>query len=281
MLMNIFSTIAHGFYSPEFYGKPERFLLPGAFAYFFKFALIIALAVSIALSVIAGPTLVRALSADNIGSLAAYYPADLTVTIKGGKASTNVKEPYFIPMPADMAPASYDSAYKNLVAIDTATTSPIEAYRAYDAVILLTKDYLVSEKQKGQITVQQVKAFPDISINRGLIKDVIAKFVPYLKALFPILFLLAFIAIFVGLSISNLFFLLIMSLITWAASAAFKSGLAYGKCFSLGLYALTGPIIISLLLQIVGVHTLYFDIPVFLLFFFLNAKKYYVMVKAA
>lgn len=283
---NIFKEIGDSVYSPTFYARHERLSVGPAFSYFFKFILILALAEAIALCIIAGPSLSRAFSAQSLSAIAAYYPADLTLTVKGGHASTNVKEPYIVPMPADSRPspaaASGQKQPTNLVVIDTSAASPLDSFKSYDTVLLVTKDYIVSEKSKGQLSVLQLSSFPDFALDRSSITGFIGRVAPLLKLLLPLLFLLMLAGFFIGLTISNLFFLAFISLFTWAASAIMRSGLNYGHCYALGIYALTGPLLLEAVLRLVSVPVpWYASFAIFLISYFVNAHKYYVMVKAA
>src|SRR3989344_4178481 len=62
------------------------------------------------------------------------YPDELVITIKDGQLSTNVKEPYSIPLPKEF-PDIFD---QNLITIDT--KAQVSDYPKYQSLALVTKD---------------------------------------------------------------------------------------------------------------------------------------------
>lgn len=95
--MKIFAKIKDSIYNPEYYKDILQKPFSYSIKYFLFFALIFALvfAIPVSLKLIDG---IKNIS-ENSPQLANYFPEELTIFIKDGKASTNVQEPYFIKIP--------------------------------------------------------------------------------------------------------------------------------------------------------------------------------------
>jgi hypothetical protein len=199
------------------------------------------------------PKLQKYTSPEFVSQVVSYFPAELTVTLKGGQASTNVSEPYAIPIPAtlfselQMKPAG--SRVENFIVIDTTHPFVLTDFASYKTALLLTKDFIVVEDRNGKITVNPLKSFPDAVIDQTLVLNLMNKAVPYIKTLMPLMIPIVLVGSYIGYVIGYLFLLLISSLIVWIVYMIQKKGISYGTCYKLGLYAVTLPIIIDLILS--------------------------------
>jgi len=274
--MSFFKTIKDSIYNPEFYSANANVSAKKAFGYFFKLILISALILTIIYGIIYIPKVAFFLSPSNVESMIKMYPQDLAVTIKDGHASTNVKEPYIVAFPAlPKSSASVASAQpKNLVVIDTVDDFSMDAFAKADTAIMLTKDYLISRRDStGQISVQKLQSMPNVVIDRAKISDWAGKIQPYLFIFIPLMMIGMYIGLFVALTASNLFFLLIISLIGMLIAAIRKMPLKYGQTYKLGLYLITSVILVDIIFAIFSIHIAwYISILIYILVFINNIK---------
>ena len=99
--MSFLQNIGKSIYSPEFY--KELLGLPFSFSlkYFYSLAVVLAVALAVIFSFKIIPAAQPFLQ--SIGpQVLNYYPDELVITIKNGDVSTNVAEPYLLPLPAPL-----------------------------------------------------------------------------------------------------------------------------------------------------------------------------------
>src|SRR4030042_4087478 len=163
--MEFFKNIKASIYNPDYYrsviNKPFSYSLK----YFFLFVLIVALVSMLLLSFTVVPKikfLVNLFSE----KILQYYPDELEITIKGGKASTNVKEPYFIKAPAEWSAVSgkKDPNVENILAIDTKNPFSVERFEDYKAYCYLAKESLACYDEHKQIKITLLSDFPEGTI---------------------------------------------------------------------------------------------------------------------
>src|ERR1022692_35529 len=113
--MGFFQTFRRSIYSPSFFAAAPRTSLGAALGYFF---VLIALLTVIKVGVIVLPGLIGLTPQIQQGlqDLANSYPSNLTISVRGGKVSSNVQEPYVIPIGANGD--SSNPTILNLIVID-------------------------------------------------------------------------------------------------------------------------------------------------------------------
>lgn len=195
------------------------------------------------------------------------YPPELAVTVKDGIVSTNVNEPYAIPLPAQwrrLMSESEDSIppYENLVVIDTAATP--DAYPDSRSLVLVTRDALTFPSSEGGDIVGYETRKIDPSMNFFLDKTTYGEFmrealptvdriIGYVKALFVVWITLSPFIMAAVMLAGYALFLLFGALVVWIIDMAFlRKNLQYGEIYRLSLYGVTTPIILSYLLR--GAH---------------------------
>lgn len=151
-----------------------------------------------------------------------YYPEELEVNIKKGKASSNVSEPYYITLPKEIIedPTSFGKKESNstskvrILAIDTKGTA--EDFESYQSMALLTQTNLVYYKDGG-ISIQSLRDVEDLTINKSKVSSEIGKISKqyhvqgivnaFLIALIPLIVL--------GIFLVTLFTFLLLSVGVW------------------------------------------------------------------
>lgn len=237
--MNFLNKIKLSIYSPEFYKEIRNKTGGEAFKYFLGIALILALIQS----VIAVPIAFEIQKELPVLSakLVSYYPSQLEVRIKDGKASTNVKEPYLIKMPEK------DTGYQNLLVIDTKTSYSAEQFNKYNAAAWLTKDTLFLKEESGLRAFELTKV-SDLTINKTVVSSVVDKISPFFKLIFPVLFILVFFAL-ILFYIFRLIQLLFIAVGIYLVGRAMNLNFSYKESYKIGLFAITLPLILDLILS--------------------------------
>lgn len=265
--MRFLTQIKKSIYGPEFYQAASLVPFKEALKYFSKLISIAALVAMVIFSFIFVPTVTAVFSKNGVDNLLSQFPAELTLTLKDGKVSTNVPEPYMIPVP----PSDRATGKTNFAVIDTKTVASAENFSKYSTILLITSDYIIGEKSNGQITIQNFKGIPDMVLNRATITSFADKILPYLKIVIPLLLLLVFFGFLIGAYIANLVSLLLLTLIVWIVGKIRKTGITYGTYYKLGLYGVTPLVILSMISGLLNLPW-FADWVVFFILFFINTK---------
>ncbi|PIS08754.1 hypothetical protein COT75_04705 [Candidatus Beckwithbacteria bacterium CG10_big_fil_rev_8_21_14_0_10_34_10] len=184
------------------------------------------------------------------------YPTELVLDIKNGLVSTNVLEPYFIPLEPSLFPEEIKMGLEkqpiqNILVIDTSV--PASEIKKYQTVALLTRDSLAILGDNNEIRIQTLEEIKEFHLDKEIVKTGWGMIVPYFKYIIPgiIIVLIIFVPLFT--LIGKFFFLMFFSLITLITARLFSNKeVNYSKAIQLNLHAITLPIIIVSLFQAFG-----------------------------
>ncbi|MCC7004886.1 DUF1189 family protein [Candidatus Nomurabacteria bacterium] len=243
--MNIFQKIKASIYGPEFYrnlaGKPTSETIK----YFFKFLLLVTIIGTIVISITA-ITFVSLLSSDDfVNKVISYFPAELTLNIKDGQISTNVKEPYKIVTPEKFA-SKEDSKKANLAVIDTKVDAvSFNSFEAYDTTFLITKNSLIYIKD-GALSIAPVAKYagPELNINRDFISSFIKDKLPIIRTLVWFIPIPLYIVLFIK-SVFYLIEFFLWALVVWLVLKIMKVSNGYMHAYRVMIQAATLPIIVD------------------------------------
>ncbi|EKD86112.1 MAG: protein of unknown function DUF1189 [uncultured bacterium] len=236
--MNFLNKIKSSIYSPEFYKSVRKKTTGEAFKYFLGLAAILALIQSV-ISIPVAVSIQKELP--NLSTkLVSYYPAELEVRIKDGKASTNVEEPYFIKMPEG------GDEYDNLLVIDTKTAYTAEQFSKYSAAAWLTRDTLFVKEQNGLRAFELTK-IQDLTINKTFVSGIVNKISPFFKLIIPVISIFIFLGL-ILLYIFRLIQLLFIAIGIYLVGRAMNLNFGYKESYKIGLFAITLPLILDLIL---------------------------------
>lgn len=272
--MSFLKQVRSAIYDPVFYKEQTERPIKQAWKYFFKLAVVVSLLTTIIISIRFLPVASALFSDETMNALLDYYPAELRLTLKDGQASSNMPEPYIVPLPTDWREVTINerSNLDNLVVIDTKTPFDIEKFAQYKTVMLITKNYIVYEKNHA-LTIQRLQSLPDGVIDRAQIAEWAQKIRPYLKFILPIGALGILCASFMAWIFSKLLYILVLSILVWLVEKLRKIEISYKQVFKLGLYAITAPAIIALLLSIFDLQTgIWIYALIYLIFAFANMR---------
>lgn len=253
----IFKDIRNSIHNLQFYQERKSASFGKAFGYFTKLSLLVAFCMMVIFGFRVIPTIISFVSNDVLDSLTQQYPEDLHVVVKQGHLSIDKPEPYLIAYPdawRTSATQNTSSTTKNILVIDTKKPFVLENFAAYDTSILITQEYIVSQKSGGELSVNSLKSMPDTTIDRAKVASWIDDIRPLLKFVIPVVLAGIFIVSFLGMLIGNMIFLLIWSLVMLIIAKIRKTPITYGQYYKLGFYGLTTVIIFDLVLKVFGLY---------------------------
>jgi len=227
--MKIFKTIGQNIYDPIYYRVVRSEPLGSSLKYYYRLVLLLALIITIFLSLIFVPPLVAFTKLVKTEG-ATWYPAELTVTIKNGQVSTNVLEPYKL---------------KNLLVIDTKNSFNLDQFKAYQTPVWLTADSFIYDDNNG-ITIKPIAKEVSLVIDQAKISSWISKLSPLLTILVPLLVIGLFLMIIIAFSF-YLLALFLVALFVILVGRLKQIKLSYGEAYRVAVHAATLPLIISAL----------------------------------
>lgn len=244
--MNIFTKIKNSIYNPKYYNE----VVEKPFSYSLKYLLVFALLFASVFTIVAAIKFIPVVNllSEKAPQIASYFPQELTVTIKNGKVSTNVQEPYFIK--AAQRPIDENNV-ANLIVIDTKNKFDIDTFNSYKTVVLLTSDSIVSVKSDNQITITSLSSIKDLTLNRDKVTSFINMVKPFLVILYPIVFVGAYI-IGYGVVILKMIYLLFGALLIWSVAKIKGVKIGYKKSYQTGIHLMTSAIIIVSILNAIS-----------------------------
>ena len=243
--MKLLHAIKSSIYDPAFYRGVLEKPLRSSFAYFFSLAVLLSLISAVVFSFSAVPAAHSFLNSLG-GKILNYYPDGLEVTIKDGRASTNVREPYRLPVPDEIKHsnnfAGENPDTESLLVIDTKNEFTITQFESDKTLALLTRKAIVYKDDHGKITIQPLDRIPDTTITKELVSQFVGKAQPILNSavfLLPVL-------IFLGLGFLYgvlLVYLLFGALLVWLVAKMKKINIKYVEAYQITLHAATAGIL--------------------------------------
>lgn len=241
--MNIFEKIKNSIYSPKYYSEVIAKPFSYSFKYLLVFALLFALVFTIGMTIKFVPVI--KMLQEKAPQLANYFPQELTVTIKDGKATTNVQEPYFIKAPQNPNDKNnVQSDMENLIVINTKDKFDVDTFKSYKTFILLTADSVVYADKDNKITINSLSSIKDFKLDRGQVVSFINMAKPLLAILYPIVFVGAYIGGFLVVLL-QMVYLIFGALLIWLVAKIKGIKLGYKKSYIVGMQLMTAAIIIT------------------------------------
>ena len=279
--MNIFISIKNSFYNPKYYGE----ILEKPFSYSLKYYLIFALFFAAVFAVCATIMFipVTAIISEKISGVADYFPQELTISIKDGKVSTNVAEPYFIKVPEDFKSNENVkpnmAVLENFVVIDTKDKFDIDTFNSYKTAVLLTSDS-IAYMDNSKVSIVPLSNVKDYTLNRGVVSGYLEKIKPFVPVIYPVIIVFAYIAGFFVVLI-RMVYLLIGALFVWLVAKIKGIEISYGKSYQLGMHLASSVIIVTSLLGLVSIKFSFLFTILFVVAAALNLKKEFLQSPAS
>jgi hypothetical protein len=242
--MTFFTSLYKSLYDVSWL-KANKANRGGGWKYFFGFVALVMLVVlaGMAVSLFRVVPEIRSRAADSI--------PEFEATFKEGELSvTGLKQPYTYR-------GEDEDSNKFVVMVDTVSTSTPDLDSILEddeSGLLVTKEkveFFDANQNNGR--TQFFDEMPDTSFNRARILGWIQKF---LSPVFIILLLgIIGLFVFIGLIIGKLFLIVIVSLIALIVARIAKRQWQWNELFTVGLFAITLPSLVSLVLPFFGVAT--------------------------
>lgn len=168
-----------------------------------------------------------------------HVPEDIVMTLKSGELSINQPVPYMFPL------SGQDK--KNLLVIDTNAGADVNAISKYDTYIFVNKDTLIMEEESNKISVHSLKEFPDATISRNTMSNVLDSSYSYVWMLPIVVFIFMAILNFIGLLIMFIIAGFLLFVILKIASRTVR----YIDAVLIVMYAYTFVFIVDLFLMLI------------------------------
>jgi len=249
--MSFLNKIKSSVYDPAFYLDVVEDREKGPFKYFLKLSIVLALVFSLTSSFMVVPN-IKEFLVDAKNKVEQNYPKDLEVKIQGGIASTNAVEPYFVPAPAELKAMDNEvEDFDNLLVIDTKNDFNLEKFRSYKTIVLLTKDSFVVEGNDGRVNITPLKDIPNFTVNYENLTRWFSKTDSISRVLSGMVPLLILVGVFIAYMF-KLVYLLVAALLVMLIAKLKKVNLSYKKSYSVSMYAVTLPTLLSVLFFFLG-----------------------------
>lgn len=270
--MNFLHDTKSSLYNPHFYASLRERTLGSSLKYFFFLVSILAFVIAFAW----GSQLAPLFSGENLKKLVNYYPAELTLTIKGGAISTNVTEPYFIKADGELFKenSSQKNSHANIVVIDTKNVFSRELFKQYDAGVWIGKDFIVAAKNQARVEPSDVSRVPDFFLDQAKLLRWVDIIDSYHWALSLGLFVILFFS-FYGFFVLQLIWLFLIALLIMLFGKLYKITLSYKNSYQIALHAATVPFVLIALSIVSGINApfLFFYSSVIIVIVLVNLKK--------
>ncbi len=240
--MKIFKEIKSNIYDREYYKAIPSETFGKSLKYIIKLSFIAGLVSLIIFAIVSRdlPSIIK----KEVTNLVNQYPEELVVTVTNGEASTNQEEPYMIPMASGtkefIDTPSPDDDYTNVLVIDTKNEFSLGKLKEYATFAMLTKEEIVVRNMDtGEIRIFPLGDIESLEINKSWLLENTSKVLKAMPVILivivPFIYLAFSLFFFVGTMIANLFF----ALLIWLISRIKKLGLTYKTSYQLGLHAST------------------------------------------
>lgn len=241
--MNFFKDITRSIYNPEFYSNLPKKTFPQSIIYFL---LLILLITTIHTSTLIGPLIIDTPVTLNrfMQDAAGCFPKDLEIKIANGQVSVNKTEPYFISSCGDLKEKDMQ-----LLVIDTKTPFSSEKFDQYKVGAWVSKDAIFYKQNNYETRSYSLNEIKEYKLDQNVLNSYITIISPWLKVVGPALLFFSFIGIYIAYNF-RLIHILILALLIWLLSKAFKKTLTYGQSYKVGLHAITLGLIVELVINL-------------------------------
>jgi hypothetical protein len=180
--------------------------------------------------------------------VAGYYPQELVITIEDGVLSTNVAEPYIVPVAvaerfAEETRQLFEQSVKgtstddleNIVVIDTAAS--YEDFEDYQTAVLVT-DTDVFYLDNHQVSAFSLDEVDNVLIDRELVEQGLGQMVPVMQKIVPFMGVGLLFGAILFYPAYKLVYLAFIALVFWLITQVTRYKLSYEKGYQIGLHLL-------------------------------------------
>lgn len=221
--------------------KTHRTAVKWAWGYFFALLLVASVATEVPLAVVL-PSSLRELKDSFVKQL-----PEFTATLKNKELTVSgLPVPYVV----------HDQDKNNMLAVNTVATGTVELSsflaNPHENGVLVTRHKIeLSAADRGRTQSQSFDALPDYTFTKSMIVNGMNQLLsPLMLAL---ILLVLFVVFFIALVISKLVITFIVTAIVFGVSRFARPNWKFSELFTVGLFAATLPLLISLLFTFAGI----------------------------
>ncbi len=243
-MTDLFRDIAHSVWSPQLYAAMPTVPFGRALRHFLGLALALTV-MRLVPFVVVGIMLVPAVTA----RLADLYPADLELRVTKGVVTTNMSEPYFIPMPDYLAVAD---GPRNIAVIDARTPPSLAQLDEYQAAAWIRGDVIYLRGDiAGELVPVPINEDTNLVLDRAAFNGYVAEAQPWILVIAGVGLLGALLALYAGFLL-RLLYLLAASLLILGLGRVLRYRWSYGDSYKAGLFAMTAAFLVDLAVDVAG-----------------------------
>lgn len=250
--MNLWNKLKAAVYRPEFFGAHVFETKKGLRFYSLLLLLFIGIKVLFALpaTVQFYQTILSDAWKEQESIVTSIFPAELVLSVKDGKVSTNVSEPYAIAVPEEWRTAD-GSAPKNLLVINTKKSIETDDFSQENTLLILGESgFGYHDPNKGEFRIYDLNR-KDWEENIRLDKESFASFVGTTSHIVRWVLMVGCFAlpfmVYVILWVSYLVYLVFGALVVWAGAKWRGHQITYGDAYVAAMYLFPIPFLYEFL----------------------------------
>ncbi len=254
LMKQFFAHIKRSINDPEYY----RDILDRPFSYSFKyylsFVFFLAVTMTIILSTPLIPQVNRVLR-EFPPQFFAYYPDELELRVEKGRVSSNVTEPYYLPLPVrfqELVDQSGDASIAHMAVIDTTAPITLEGLRSRNALIWVGGDSIAFLESNNGMSVSAIPSDSNVHITESKIRGVFDRVAPYLHLVGPLLVVMIFLMLMLGFAVTLVYLVFIGAPLIMLAGRMMSRTFSYGEAYRIGLHAVTLPLLLQQILRLLS-----------------------------
>lgn len=188
-------------------------------------------------------------------SIPGNYPEELVITMQGGKLSTNVEEPFMVPIPESWGNVMLKEVkMKNLIVIDTQTPFSISAMKDYGAFIWVGETSIFMNSDQ-EVRIYDISTVPDGQLTKETIGVMWMTIENMLGKMMIGIVIAGMMGFYLGIIVYEMVYLLFFALLAMILAGILKTKLTYGDCYKMGFHVLTVSFLLTFLIQLTKVWT--------------------------
>lgn len=252
--MKVFDVLKSSIHDPVFYRAIGERRTSSAFGYFALLVLVSSL-ISSVVPVVDIATFIFQPSEKKDAlrnEILTLYPSELAIRLENGVISTNVAEPYAIPLP-DAFKEEMEASVRyptNLLVIDTGKSISSNDFETLDTIAILGRDsvgFYDPEKKKVEIQSLEGVSRESFVLDSGKFASYVGIAERFAKGFGIALLFLIPILVFSAKLFGFLVYLLFGALVIWVVAKIRGAAWSYGTSYKAGLHLLTLPILYGIL----------------------------------
>lgn len=254
LMKQFFAHIKRSINDPEYY----RDILDRPFSYSFKyyvsFVSFLAVMMTIILSTPLIPEVNRVLR-EFPPQFFAYYPDELELRVEQGKVSSNVAEPYYLPLPVrfqEIVDQGNTPSIAHMAVIDTTEPITLEGLRSRNALIWVGGNSIAFLESNNGMSVSALPADLNVHITESKIRGVFDRVAPYLHLVGPFLVVMIFLMLMLGFVVTLVYLVFIGAPLIMLVGRMVSKPFSYGEAYRIGLHAVTLPLLLQQLLRLLS-----------------------------